>query len=284
MTAPLPDVQRLFWKLLVAPEGVAKGIAVLEGEGEPAGRDVEAWFLGDERLDARGRLDVYANMYFFRIRDVVAEDFPALAKLLGPARWHNLMTDYLLVHPSTHWSLRYAGSRMAEFLEGHPLTRELPELPDLARLEWALADVFQQRDVPPFPRAALAAVSPERWPSLRFAAAPSVALLDLAFDVGPLREAVDACEGEERDADVPRAEARPTTFLVWREDEIARHEALEPADATALRALLSGETFEAVCGRLAEEGGDESAAAGAVVEILTGALSRGLLAGFSLEP
>lgn len=288
----LRDVQELFWKLLAAPEGVERGIAELEEAGEPAGMHVDAWIAGDDRLDARGRLDVYANMYFFRIRDAVAEDFPAVAKLVGPAKWHNLMTDYLLAHPSRHWSLRWVGDRMGEFLSTHPLAAERPDLPDLARLEWALADVFQQVDPPPFPRAALAAVPPEAWPGIRFSAATSVHLLRLGHEVGGLRDALLA--GEDPDTpqdppDPPAPDERPTRLLVWREDETGHHEEIDARTFAALSALLSGESFGAVCDLLASGSEDESGAAGsadaaeAAATLLADALGRGLLAGFSLE-
>ena len=96
---------------------------------------------------AYGRLDVYADMYFYRLRDCLAEDFPKLAELVGEARFHNLVTDYLLRHPSSHPSLRELGRRLPAFLADHAIAAEFPVAADLARLEWARVDVFDERDV-----------------------------------------------------------------------------------------------------------------------------------------
>ena len=71
MTVPLKQLQNLLYRLITAASGVAEG---LESErGMPAG-GLDAIVLGDERLSAEARVDIYANMYFYRIRDALKED------------------------------------------------------------------------------------------------------------------------------------------------------------------------------------------------------------------
>src|ERR1041385_2998778 len=103
--SPLNDTQQLLWHLITAPEGVRPALETSDGLRSDLARTVR----GDERLDAAGRLDVYANMYFFRLLDALKEDFPAVLRVIGETPFHNLVTDYLLVHFPTHPSLRYAG-------------------------------------------------------------------------------------------------------------------------------------------------------------------------------
>jgi hypothetical protein len=94
----LAEVEELFWRLVTAPEGVAPG---LESLGlAPA--DLARVIRGDERLSSVARLDIYADMYFFRIRDVLADDFRALAHALGPDGFHALAVDYLAACPPAH--------------------------------------------------------------------------------------------------------------------------------------------------------------------------------------
>ena len=168
----LREVQSLFLELVTAPEGVAKTLDEREARGERGRADVAGLFAGDERMSAEDRLDVYANMYFFRLRDVLAEDFARTAGALGEARWHNLVTDYLLAHPPTRWSLRWAGEELPGFLRGHAYGAERPWLADVAALEWARNEAFQARDAEPVRAEALSAVAAEEWPALTFGAAP----------------------------------------------------------------------------------------------------------------
>src|SRR5260221_3412655 len=98
----LAAVERQFFTLITAPEGLTQGLATA-GQ-RPA--DLEQVTASDDRASAVERLDVYANMYFYRIRDPLRDSFPATAAVVGEAGFHNLITDYLLAYPSRHPSLR----------------------------------------------------------------------------------------------------------------------------------------------------------------------------------
>ncbi len=238
----LAGVQGAVWELIVAPEGVAK--ALEEGPGRREA--LAALLAGDERATAEERLDVYANMYFFRIKAALEEDFPRTAAVLGEARWHNLVTDYLLAHPSTHWSLRWVGRRLPAFVrarsgrEGFP-----PWLGDLSELEWARGAAFQAEDAPAATRADLAAVAPERWGELRFAAVPGAQLLVLGWDVPAAWDALEEQRGS--GGPVPDVPVGPRTVLVYREAGDDAHEALEGGEAHATRMLFEGRDFAEVC-------------------------------------
>ena len=49
-------------------------------------------------------------MYFYRILDVLKEDFPATLAVLGADNFHNLVTGYLIEYPPQHFSISYAGN------------------------------------------------------------------------------------------------------------------------------------------------------------------------------
>jgi hypothetical protein len=158
---------------------------------------IESLIGGDDRLPAAERLDIYANMYFFRLLDCLREDFPRLATALGEKRFHNLATDYLLVHPSGNPSLRYLGQRLPAFLAGHALARESACLVDLARLEWARADLFDAADARPLGRDDLADLSAGHGGDLPLCAVPAFRLLRLDHDApGLWRELRDRAEGD----------------------------------------------------------------------------------------
>ena len=242
----LRDVQRLFFGLITAPEGVAKTLDEREahGAGAAAGRAAVAEvFAGDARMSAEDRLDAYANMYFFRLRDVLAEDFERTAAALGEARWHNLVTDYLLAHPPTKWSLRWAGEALPEFLRRHAYGTERPWLADVAALEWARNEAFQAVDAEPLSPEALAALPPEAWPELRFEALPGTALVESRWDLAAWWH---GAVGEPQEA--PTAVEAHQVLVVWRdaEDDV-RHEALAADEVEAVRRLFSGAPFADVC-------------------------------------
>ncbi len=250
----LPELQRLFWQLITAPEGVASGVDALRREGRLAETDLSFLVDGDARLDPVGRLDVYADMYFYRLRDCLAEDFPKLLAWLGDARFHNLVTDFVLAHPPTHFSLRELGRPLPGFVEGHALAGERPGLADLAALEWARCDVFDDVDTAPLTRDALlrAAAEPE---ALRLRRLPASRWLELdPIALRRWRELDDDAAPETADTPAPPADARASTpVLVWRRDLSVLHRSLADDESACLRALdAEGATLAEVAEVLVE--------------------------------
>jgi len=233
----------------------------------------EGLVVGDQRLSAGERLDVYANMYFYRLRDALQDDFSAVCAVVGEAHFHNLITDYLLVHAPSHFSLRHAGKHLPSFLASHASLARWPFLADLARLEWAILDAFDAPDAPVLMPEALSDVAPERWPAIRFRLTPSLCLLDVGW---PVHEAWAHTRHEVRPADPPPAR---TLLRVWRQNLRVYHCAITEAEHSALTAVTLGSAFAEVCDHIiacsGENPGTELAAA-----LLREWLNDGLLTGF----
>jgi hypothetical protein len=243
----LREVQLRLRELITAPSGP---------DAEARERAAASLLRGDPERPAGVRLDVYGHAWFHRIHGALADDFGALARVLGEADFRELVIAYLRAHPPGRPSLRDAGAKLPEFLSGSPAAAALRDrvafAPDLSRLEWALLEAFDAADAAALPREALAAVAPERWAGLRLIFQPALRLLALDFPVDRLRLAHDR-----EDAELPAALAPlPTQVCVWRSEERVFHRALEPIEAEALALALAGACFGRVCegiaARLAE--------------------------------
>lgn len=255
----LQDIQRLLVKLIAAPEGVASGLDRLTAT------ELGQWdglISRNAALSAVDRLDIYANMYFFRLRDSLAEDFPTVSAVLGRDAFHNLITDYLLAHPPAHFSLRYAGQHLAAFVATWSPGAGRPFLADLARLEWAILEAFDALDEEPIDRGQLTVIPPESWPQLRFEVTASLQLLDLGWTV----QVPWSCIQEERSMELPRSQ--PTWLRVWRQERKVYQSPISVAEHAALQALRTGEPFARVCEITAAAAGAEASA-----ELISGLLA-----------
>jgi hypothetical protein len=271
----LDTTQRRIWRWLTAPSGVR---AALAEEGDPDGASLAAVVRGDARCSALARLEIYANAYFQRVHDALAEDHAALAAALGAGWFHDLVTAYLLAHPPAHPSLRFAGSELARFLDAGvgaaPFRRRFPFAADLARLEWALSFAFDAADAEPLRREDLAAIPLAEWEHLVLALHPSLQTLRLAWPVAALREAFDA-HGAAR----VRAPASPEAcaVVVWRRGERVFFRTAEPLELELLEAARAGARFGALCAAAAREVGGATAPARAA-SWLAAWVGAGLLA------
>jgi len=286
---PLRELQDLVWRLIAAPEGVARGAAALVREGRLASEDLGALVPDDARMSAVEHLDVYADMYFYRLRDCLAEDFPKLSRRIGPARWNDLVTDYLLAHPPSHFSLRELGRALPGFVARHPLGAEVPLLADLARLEWARVDVFDEADAAPLTREDLLAAA-SRDPEERvLGLVPASRLLGLDRSVLPLWRHLEEVQASEAvDEAPPGLEARGEVgvVLVWRRGFAVWHRSAEPDEGHCLEALADGTATLSGLGELLLEsqgegaGGDPDRAAERLATLLQGWLADASIRAF----
>lgn len=274
-TEALTAAQRELARLSTALEGLD---VLLEAAGDPAGAGLDAWIRADRGVKAVERVGIYTHAYFARIHAALGEDYCALRAALGEAAFHDLAKLYLMAHPPSSFSLRFAGERLAGFLAGpvaEPFRQRWPYAADLAAFEWALVDAFDAADSPPVDRDALSGFRPEEWGGLRFTLAQATQRLLLAWPVQVLRLACDRLEP------MPAIAPAPTVLLVYRRQEQVFHRELSAFEAAALEEVVAGGDFADVCARIeAETSGAE--APGIAAALLERWLADGLVSALSL--
>jgi len=263
---PLRDLQRWMRWIVCDPRGVGPALAEPRPEGlhplhryrspAPGGAD---WIAAGSPQERVARLDVYAEGYFARIAEALAEDFPNLHEVLGAQGFAKLVADYLKAWPARSWTLAEAGRGLAGFLAGHELMGEAPWLADLARWEWAMVLAFHADDGPALDVQALGTVAESAWAEARIALHPSVQLLSLDWPVPRLRDAIQ--EGTlAAIADTPPLR---THVAVWRQEGQAVSAELEPGAMHLLRRLGEQIPLAQVCEEATEVLADGTAQAAA---------------------
>jgi hypothetical protein len=223
----LGGVQRWLQTVIVHPGSVdealaARGAAALV----PAGR-TESVVLPSAHLTAPGRVGVYHGMYLARMREALESDYPALARFLGPGGWQKLVTAYVQAHPSRSYTLNVLGRHLPEFVHAARVRRPA-FCRDLARLEWAVTEVFDAPQTPPLTEADLAAVAPGAWRTACLVPIAALRLLVLDHDAGAHLEALR--EGRRRP---PVRRGRCRVVVYRRNDAVFRR-----GQAAAAFALL----------------------------------------------
>jgi hypothetical protein len=130
--------------------------------------------------DDDDRIAIYRNTVRTNYRNALGATYRVVSQLVGEPFFHAAVDAYTLISPSTGGDLNVYGGSFGEFLATYPHARNLPYLPDVARLEWAMDEAGRAADVGGTPEAilaALGAIPAERVTSLRFALDPSCRLL-----------------------------------------------------------------------------------------------------------
>lgn len=240
----LPEIQVMFGRALRGNAG--SGIA-------PA---LRAMFREPEAVAER-RLAAYRRNVVGNWRSALASTYPVLAQLLGPQRFGELADQYIVVCPSKCGDLNAYGEGLAAQLEASSLSKALPYLPDMARLEWALLVAYGAEDAAVPDLAALSAVPASAQASLKFRVWSGATLIESPWPLVEIWKA-HQLEPEQRDCLLagidPERSSTPCRGLVTRSEGSVSVRELSVGEAAFLRELQCGQSLgEAIRAALIDE-------------------------------
>jgi hypothetical protein len=210
------------------------------------------------------RLDVYRNNARETFRKTLSATYPVVRRLVGEACFRGIAAQFMREFPSRAGDLGRFGAELGTLLDIFYRDTEFAYLADVARLEWACAEVETAADSAPFDLLELASVDEEEHGALRFALRPCIRLVSSRYpvlsiwrvnqadDVAP----IDITGGGER-------------VLVARRGALLRLEALDAGTFAFARSLADGEPLtEALdAGCAAARGFDPGAALGLLAQL-----------------
>jgi uncharacterized protein (UPF0276 family) len=175
-------------------------------------------------------------------RRTLGHAYPVVLALVGEQFFAGLARAYGRQYPSDSADLNHFGARFADFLSGFPPAAELPYLPDMARLEWAVHLAHYAADAQVLAPEALAALHPDQLEVRRFSLHPACALLASNWQVAALWQAHQDGEGQGM---FPHDMQVASWALVCRPRWKAQVLVVDAAAHAALLVLQQGQTFGA---------------------------------------
>ncbi|HEY1983866.1 MAG TPA: DNA-binding domain-containing protein [Terracidiphilus sp.] len=247
----LEELQRAMAAAVMMPLTAEEDMRAEAPDGR-AMTDVAASFIApNSRLNPFERLEIYNRQYWYRVMGALAEDFPALRAVVGGSTFNALSIAYLSEHPNKSFTLRNLGSNLVEWLGTHPgrAGRRHELAVDVARLEWAFVEAFDNAERTPLTLEEIATLDGES----RLALQPHVRLLELTYPADDLavalhsqekRQTSEAGVKHEEDADVParlpRLRRRRTWLAAHRVDFHVYYRRMEREEFRTLSALRDG--------------------------------------------
>ncbi|MDQ3367379.1 MAG: DNA-binding domain-containing protein [Myxococcota bacterium] len=191
------------------------------------------------------RVAIYAGMYRHRLHEVLREDYPKLAAVLG-VQFDEVATRYLAACPPCSFTLREAGARLPDFLAG--TSGLAPWCADLARLERARVEAFDGPDTRVLRRADLAKLAPEQFAARALEWVGTATVIAMTWAVDELWSALE--DGRALVEPCPRA----GSALVWRRDVTVVHRTLDPDEAALAPLVARGSSLAELCALLPDDG------------------------------
>ncbi len=194
------------------------------------------------------RLSIYRNTVFASLHATLCAHYPSVATLVGDGCMQALAHDYITAHPPIAPCMAEYGAHFAAMIATHPSLADLPYLPDMARLDWALVlcsraapwdDDDHGPQMPISPDASLC------WPS-------SLSVLTVEYPVDEIRTCLE--HGDE--AQLAAIDMTPMARhgVLWRGAD-STHLRLVPQGAGAfVRAAMAGADAAQACESVLEAG------------------------------
>ena len=235
--SPLAAFQDAFAAALAVPEGRGGG-------GLPGHPDLAA-------LVAQPGFAVYRNTVTKGCVDALQANYPSIAGLVGEAWFRAAAVVHARAHPPLRPTLLDYGAGFAEFLAAFEPARELPYLPDVARLDRCWTEAHVARDEVPVAAAMLARLEPADL--ARTVLRPHASARWAWFDDQPIRSiwqrSREVAHGEAVAGDV-NADIRwgGEGVLIVRPEAAVRWVPLQRADCAFLDVCAAGGTLAAAAG------------------------------------
>lgn len=113
-------------------------------------------------------LEIYRRSVLANLTAAVQATYPVIESIVGKAFLAAAARQYALERPSTSGDLNEYGSDFDDFLSKYVPALSLPYLPDVARLEWSVQEVYGATNASVQDLSALVATAPQEWGGLRF--------------------------------------------------------------------------------------------------------------------
>ena len=180
----LAQIQREMARSVMTPLTANDDMRRESLDGKSMERVAQSFIAPNSLLSAFERLEIYNRQYWYRVLGALVEDFPALRSVIGARAFEAMSVAYLAEHPSRSFTLRNLGSHLAEWLKKNPqfAGRRARLAQDVARVEWAFVEAFDQAEHDPLTLEQIATLDSASRLSLQ----PHLRLIELEFPVDDL--------------------------------------------------------------------------------------------------
>lgn len=236
----LDRIERWMYTVVTHPDGAEAKINANLSQNDEQALTLEQTVLPSDELTSLDRISIYANMYFWRLNEVISNEYPTVSHVLGEKLFNEVVKNYVTHHPSTYYNLNRLSIKFPQYLLTE--TNDIPHqefVAAVATVERAMEDMFDERHVERIPMETLQSIPDEKWADIRLQFNPALCLLELDYPVNTYMTAVR----EDRHMDIPQPEKTfvvvyRCNYKVWRVD-------LDQDRYLLLSRLKDGETLGA---------------------------------------
>ncbi len=196
--------------------------------------------------------NIYRNGYFRSTIDTLVSNYPAVHALLGDELFRHLSKQFVAQFPPAFGSLVGYGDEFAMFLDDADISRQLPYLPDMARLDRGWLKVFFAADCEPLTPVSVTALINESGEagSQHIALIPASTIVSLRYQITDVWQLLKAKGRLDKAVELAR---KPEQTLLWRAGPAVLIRALPAVEFVFFSSLNEGLSIEEAAENAMEE-------------------------------
>jgi predicted ribosome-associated RNA-binding protein Tma20 len=129
-------------------------------------------------------IDIYRNNIFHNLTSSLQNIYKTTEKIVGEKYFKHLALEYIKQHPSESGNLEDYGEYFPTHLkEIDIIKKQLPYLPDIAKIDWLYHFSYQQKDTKPLAAEQLTSLKEEDYFKLKFKLHPAIFFYKSAYPI-----------------------------------------------------------------------------------------------------
>ena len=197
-------------------------------------------------------MTIYRTGYRARLVDSIMESYERTRHLAGEDAFRQAAINHLIARPPAGWSIEEVGADLDETLAA--LYPDRPDLAELAAIEAAMQVAARAEDASPLTAEQFgqetASFGEDNWASLRLEFLPGMTVLPTEHLWTPIWADL-ALSAEDAAHEPAQRLEEAGVLLIWREEEQPVFVARSWLEGEALKAMMGGQGFGALCEHLA---------------------------------
>lgn len=239
----LLEVQKWFGGVIAQPLEDLDLITKIAPSGESIEKEAPSYILPGPTLKSHERIQIYNQQYWWRLLNVLQENFPYTLRLFGYMDFNNsLAIPYLQAHRPNDWTLNSLGADLPGWIDRCYEGEDKQLVYDAALIDWTDQWLFFQIQHPSIE-------SDEDLVVKRLYLQPSSALLKFSYDIKPFRGQL-LKEGPDYwlDHPFPSIDKNPSFLILYRnaKGKIVS-KSLNEVEWLILKEFEGGRTIDEIC-------------------------------------
>lgn len=252
-------LQKWFGNLISQPLTFNHKIPSFTPQGNSIEEEAAQFISPSHTLNPHQRIEIYYQQYWWRLLNVMQENFPTVTRLFGYDDFNQkIAIPYLSDQPPQHWALCELGKGLFNWIQNHYRENDFNIVSTTVDIDWSALKAFWSKQEKAINPQTLTQEETSALLHQSIYLQPHISLFELFYDFFSFREIFLQKTVEFwKDHSFPELKKEHSYFVIYRHPKnYVAWKKISKAEHFILSYIHQGKTIEETLGFLEEQGGE----------------------------